>query len=562
MDRKIWPYADERLILRVGQGDLLALQQLYDQTAETVYCYALAVSGGTTAAQFITEQTYYSIWKNAGDYHIEEYDAIPWILAVCDRVATDQVKFNRRTKGENPFSVEEGCPIATRFLNLPLRDRKLLALYGMLGLGLREVASVSKQFINLVPVVVTESYLRISRASTLFRTPKELNQEMRREFLSVIPEMDPGFLNACAEIVQTPNHSGKILKSSRLQPARMALTAVLVIAALGVGTVIHLVNENDSLVTVTTESGRSMAVNAMDRVKVVVTEDGEDSSDSNANNLQGVTLTQVMGTMTKEELDNENLTTDNNSVLITVQEDDMKRADELSSETKDTVNSIADEYGISPAILIQILPEETLDTAGKEALVTTLKDVLEDCADQGIEELSVQDLAYLYYHRGLDLDSISLHGTPSEEKYQKGQETANQIFANLNSDDTWVDIFLTVWNNQLVYQVTVFQEDLQNIYEVNAETGDIISVRILRNDEVEETTPAPDETSVPTPTQIQTPSRNSGSSGSSGSSGGNTVDRIVRDITSSADPSVKVSRVIRDATGGKIDLNLDLPGGW
>lgn len=562
MNRRIWPNIDERLILKVGQGDMLALRQLYDATADAVYCYALAMAGGENAARIITEQTFVSIWENAGDYHVEKHDALPWIMAVCDRVAMKTIKFNMVEPGEHPFSVEEGSPVAARMMErLPLRDRKLIVLFGIMGMSIRQAASVSKQFINLVPLTLTETYFRISRGSAFPRTPTEMMQELKREFLLIIPEMSPDFLERCRTLSQVSNQSGKILKSSRLQPVRLAIMIALVTAAFGAGTVFHLVNDNDSMVTVTTESGRAMSVNALGRVKVVVKENND--SEASSNDIEGVTLTQVMSTMTKEDLDQKNLTSDNNSVLITVQEKDSERADQLTSETLETVNSIADEYGVSPAVLIYIIREEDMETVGKEALASTLKDVLEDCADQGIENLSVQDLTYLYYHRGLDVEDVSLHGTPSEEKYQKGQEKANEIFSNLNSEDTWVDIFLTVWNDQLVYQVTVFQNELQNIFEINAETGDILSVLIVENNGEEEKTPEEGSTSVTTPTQVQSSTgKTSGASSSSQNTESSVVDKVIKDASSSADPSVKVSRIIRDVTGGKINLNLNLPGAW
>ena len=563
MDRKIWPEIDERLILKVGQGDLLALRQLYDKTAEAVFCYALAVTGGIDSARVITEQTFISVWENAGDFHVEEHDALPWIMAVCDRVATDNVIFNKIEQGDSLFSVEEGNPVAVRMMErLPLRDRKLIVLYGIMGMSIRQAASVSKQFINLVPLTLAEAYFRVSRGSAIRRTPGETARELKREFLSVVPELTSDVIEQCRTRSQVPNRSGRILKSTRLQPLRLAVMMTLIIAVLGVGTVFHLVNENESLVTVTTESGKSLAVNALDRVKVVVKENDDSDTDTSESDMKGSSLTQVMSSVTKEDLDQKNLTSDNNSVLITVQEKNSQRADQLTSETLDTVNAIADEYGISPAVLIQIIREEDMDAAGKEALASTLKDVLEDCADQGIEKLSVQDLTYLYYHRGLDLDDVSLYGEPSEDKYQKGQEKANEIFATFNSDDTWVDIFLTVWNEQLVYQVTVFKEDLQNIFEINAETGDILGVRIVKTEEEEEEISEEVATDEQTPDQAQSSAEKSSGGSSSGNTETSTLDKIKNDVNSSADPSVKISRIIRDATGGKINLNLDLPGSW
>ena len=372
-----------------------------------------------------------------------------------------------------------------------------------------------------------------------------------------IPEMTSSLLNQCEMIPQKSNRSGMIRKASRYQPLRLVVAALLVMALVGTTGVYHMVNRQHSEITVTTEDNMSLSVNGMDRVKSVVADKENKRAGANAD---GSTLTEVMTSVTKEELDDEHLTPDSNSMLLTVQEDDDKRSEQLQKQAIQTILDTADKKGVSPAVIIQTLSENTDAENGKSALVRELKEVLQDCSDQGIEELSIQDLAYLYYRRGLDLESVSLHGVPSEEKYQKGREAADKIFEKLNSDETWVDIFLTVWNNQLVYQVTVLQDGVKNIYEVNAESGDIVCV-VIDNEEAAAETPEAVESPAPQGQNTQTDS-------SSGGSYSNEIDfsdidtwlnqgkKVVKSATSSGSVSSKIDNVIRDATFGRINLNL------
>ena len=248
-------------------------------------------------------------------------------------------------------------------------------------------------------------------------------------------------------------------------------------------------------------------------------------------------------------------------MLVTVQEDDNERSEQLQKQAVQTIRDTADKKGVNPAVIIQTLSENSEEENGKSALVNELKEALQDCSDQGIEELSIQDLAYLYYRRGLNLESVSLHGVPSEEKYLKGREAADKIFEKLNSDETWVDVFLTVWNNQLVYQVTVLQDGVKNIYEVNAESGDIVCVVIDDEETAADVAAEPSETVSPQPQKVQ-------DSGTSGNTSSKEIDysdidtwldqgrKIVKSATSSGSTSSKVSRIIRDASFGRINLNL------
>ena len=559
MERTMHPYADERLILQTGQGDIAALQRLFEQVYDAVYCYALSIVCDDWTAKNITEKTFLAVWEHAGDYHVETNDALPWILNLCHWQArtVESVKASER---KNPYSKEADCPFMNQLLHgLPLRMRQVVILKAVMGLELHEIARIVGGSFSGTGYRYTHGMIRLERDTSVMKTLSSMEEELRMEAAKGIPEMTSSFLNQCEKIPQKSNRSGMIRKASRYQPLRLVVAALLVMALVGTTGVYHMVNRQNSEITVTTENNMSLSVNGMDRVKSVVADKENKRAGANAD---GSTLTEVMTSVTKEELDDEHLTSDSNSMLLTVQEDDDKRSEQLQKQAIQTILDTADKKGVSPAVIIQTLSENTDAENGKSALVRELKEVLQDCSDQGIEELSIQDLAYLYYRRGLDLESVSLHGVPSEEKYQKGREAADKIFEKLNSDETWVDIFLTVWNNQLVYQVTVLQDGVKNIYEVNAESGDIVCV-VIDNEEAAAETPEAVESPAPQGQNTQTDS-------SSGGSYSNEIDfsdidtwlnqgkKVVKSATSSGSVSSKINNVIRDSTFGRINLNL----GW
>ena len=557
MERTMHPYADERLILQTGQGDIAALQRLFEQVYDAVYCYALSIVCDDWTAKNITEKTFLAVWEHAGDYHVETNDALPWILNLCHWQArtVESVKASER---KNPYSKEADCPFMNQLLHgLPLRMRQVVILKAVMGLELHEIARIVGGSFSGTGYRYTHGMIRLERDTSVMKSLSSMEEELRMEAARGIPEMTSSFLNQCEMIPQKSNRSGMIRKASRYQPLRLVVAALLVMALVGTTGVYHMVNRQHSEITVTTEDNMSLSVNGMDRVKSVVADKENKRAGANAD---GSTLTEVMTSVTKEELDDEHLTSDSNSMLLTVQEDDDKRSEQLQKQAIQTILDTADKKGVSPAVIIQTLSENTDAENGKSALVRELKEVLQDCSDQGIEELSIQDLAYLYYRRGLDLESVSLHGVPSEEKYQKGREAADKIFEKLNSDETWVDIFLTVWNNQLVYQVTVLQDGVKNIYEVNAESGDIVCV-VIDNEEAAAETPEAVESPAPQGQNTQTDS----SSGGSYSNEINFSDidtwlnqgkKVVKSATSSGSVSSKIDNVIRDATFGRINLNL------
>ena len=419
MERTMRPYADERLILQTGQGDIAALQRLFEQVYDAVYCYALSIVCDDWTAKCITEKTFLAVWENAGDYHVETNDALPWILNLCHWQAktAEPVKSSER---KNPFSKRLECPFMNQLLEgLPSRMRQVVILKAVMGLELHEIAKIVGGSVSGTGYRYTHGMIRLERDTSVIKLLSSMEEELCLEASKEIPEMTDGFLRQCEEIPQRRNRSGIIRLSSRLQPLRLAATSVLLLALLGTVGVYHAVNRQRSEITVTTENNMSLSVNGLDRVRSVVADNENKKAGANA---AGSTLTEVMTSVTKEELDDESLSSDSNSMLVTVQEDDNERSEQLQKQAVQTIRDTADKKGVNPAVIIQTLSENSEEENGKSALVNELKEALQDCSDQGIEELSIQDLAYLYYRRGLNLESVSLHGVPSEEKYLKGRE--------------------------------------------------------------------------------------------------------------------------------------------
>lgn len=570
MDKSVSPFADERLILQSGQGDITALRRLYDQAAGAVYCYALTIVRDDVAAREILRNTFISIWKNAGDYHVETDDALPWIMKICHQHAVDSGAHGKRFIGDNPYAGKSECVLMSHLLNsFPSKVRQVVILRAAMGLEITDIRDIIGGLVSGIGFRYTVGMFRLERDYAVVTFLGKMEEELALQAMEGIPDLSEEFPSECEMIEQGSNRSDKILMRSHLQPLRLAGTLVLALALVGTFFGIHLVNREQSEITVTTQNGTSMSVNAMDRVKTVVVDETEGDNPVETK-TEGSTLTAVMHTVAREELDKENITADNNSVLITVQESDKNRAQQLEKETLSTVESLADEYGISPAVLVQVVSEDKNGKKGKEALAKELKQVLKDCDDQEIENLSVQDLTYLYFRRGVNLDSVELHGTPSEEPYQNGWAVANQIYENLNSDETWVDIFLTVWEDQLVYQVTVFQNEMKNIFEINASTGDIMSVRIVDEAGTEQQVEPEETPPVEKTTAEQKKGTGTGGTESSSSTGDygsisswiDKAQKVYNTTTSQEDPSVKVSNIIRDVSSGQVDLHLDLPGNW
>ena len=60
--------SDEKLLLRVAQGDKEAFQRLYQNTDKTIYGFILSILRNPQDAEEIMQETYLKIWTSAAGY--------------------------------------------------------------------------------------------------------------------------------------------------------------------------------------------------------------------------------------------------------------------------------------------------------------------------------------------------------------------------------------------------------------------------------------------------------------------------------------------------------------
>ena len=60
--------SDELLITRVTQGDIAAFEALYDRYAGAILGLAMRIIGDRAAAEEVLQETFWQVWRNAGNY--------------------------------------------------------------------------------------------------------------------------------------------------------------------------------------------------------------------------------------------------------------------------------------------------------------------------------------------------------------------------------------------------------------------------------------------------------------------------------------------------------------
>ncbi len=89
--------ADQNVLLRVANGQLDALQELYDSYRTMAYSIALRITSDASLAEDVVQDAFLGAWRNAGRYVEGKGSVKTWLLSIVHHRAVDAVRRRRPT---------------------------------------------------------------------------------------------------------------------------------------------------------------------------------------------------------------------------------------------------------------------------------------------------------------------------------------------------------------------------------------------------------------------------------------------------------------------------------
>jgi RNA polymerase sigma-70 factor (ECF subfamily) len=105
---------DRAVLLRLADGELDALEELYDRYKTMAYSIAYRITNDASLAEDVVQDAFLGVWRNAARYVDGRGSVKTWLLAIVHHRAIDAVRRRRPTR-ELP-DVESSPPAA---LTLP-----------------------------------------------------------------------------------------------------------------------------------------------------------------------------------------------------------------------------------------------------------------------------------------------------------------------------------------------------------------------------------------------------------------------------------------------------------
>lgn len=101
---------DYRLVERLRQRDVRALEALYDLHARAVYSLSLKMLGDPTAAEENVQEIFLKLWRQPELYQAERGKLLSWLLGVTHHRAVDQLRRRKLEQGHR-FDGEVDTPV-------------------------------------------------------------------------------------------------------------------------------------------------------------------------------------------------------------------------------------------------------------------------------------------------------------------------------------------------------------------------------------------------------------------------------------------------------------------
>ena len=89
--------ADRAVLVRLANGELDALEELYDRYKTMAYSIAFRITNDATVAEDVVQDAFLGAWRNAARYIEGRGSVKTWLLAIVHHRAIDAVRRRRPT---------------------------------------------------------------------------------------------------------------------------------------------------------------------------------------------------------------------------------------------------------------------------------------------------------------------------------------------------------------------------------------------------------------------------------------------------------------------------------
>lgn len=339
---------------------------------------------------------------------------------------------------------------------------------------------------------------------------REIKKRLNQTFSNMVPDVLDNILAQCEEreVMENMNLINKNKEEKEkinfFRPKLVGALATVVVCAFGIIGFTQYQNMNNSV-----DSIIDFDVNPSIELK---TNKKEEIIEANALNEEGKTILKDMD-LEKVDLDvgvnaiigsmlkNNYITEAQNSILVSVKNDDETKAKQLEERVSNEINELLKAQNINGAVLSQMyndddtvekLAQENNVSEGKANLINKIINAgMKDSKGNAytfdsLSKLSINELNLLLTSKNVVLDKVSSTGTTNESQFIGGEKAKEIAFASAgvtSASVTNLQVELDCDDGILIYEVEFNAGRNEYEYDINAKDGNIVKSSIDVNDD-------------------------------------------------------------------------------
>lgn len=101
---------DEDLLAAIGRREREALEALYNRYASAVYSLAIHMLRDEGAAEEVTQDVFFNVWRRAGSYRPRRGSVTAWLFSIAHHRTIDELRRRRREQSQ----LQPGVDLANR----------------------------------------------------------------------------------------------------------------------------------------------------------------------------------------------------------------------------------------------------------------------------------------------------------------------------------------------------------------------------------------------------------------------------------------------------------------
>lgn len=296
------------------------------------------------------------------------------------------------------------------------------------------------------------------------------------------------------------------MKSTLVSIAAVAAAFVLCICGYGmIGKTKSAVPQVDSVIMLDVNPSLTLSVDADEKVLSAEALNDDAKEILGSMELEGTSLEVAVNAIIGSMLQKGYLGDMQNAVLVSVENSDAARGEELQKKVSRTIEAAMENDSVEAAVLTQNVSAGDAELAGlaekydismgKAALIQEVTAQSPELTFEELVPMTINEIALIASSRHVEAKTVTQTGTASNKAYISREEALNRACVHAGvaaADVTRMEIEFDSEGGIMVYEVEFLVDDMEYEYDIDARTGEVIKFKTEdRSSVVSKTQPEP-----------------------------------------------------------------------